>query len=67
MTKKQYLAEFKENGVTVTRELVRSGTYTGDARRWAEAWLARKQVPWLGLTIGATGVIVGIVGWFYPH
>ena len=64
--KKALFAEFKEHGVTATRELLRSGMYTDETRQLAEAWLVRQQIPWLGLTVAVVGVLVGIAGWLYP-
>jgi hypothetical protein len=67
MTRKEYIEEFKRNGVTITRNLILQKEYTGDAMKWAEAWIARQQIPWLGLTIGLVGTVIGLVGWLFPH
>lgn len=67
MTKKEYLADFKRNGVTVTQELIRRGEYTGPPMEWAEAWIASQQRPKLALTLSIIAIAISILAWLFPH
>ncbi len=67
MSKRDYLREFRRNGVTVTRNLISDGTYTGKVMRWAESWIAMRQTQWLPIWLAITAIFIATASWLFPR